>query len=162
MCYLNFIKGGRLNRERLINSIKTHEGKRNRAYRDSEGWLTIGYGHNLDDRPLTDDVVELILEHDVEDAIAETRRALPYFDSHDETRQEVIVEMVFNLGRTRFLGFVKMLAALERGDYKTAADEMLDSRWHRQVGIRAETLEERMRGGREFCVKRGGEEGAEM
>ena len=58
----------------------------------------------------------------------------------------VIVEMVFNPGRARLLGFVKMLTALERGDYSTAADEMLDSRWHRQVGKRAEEMAERMRG----------------
>jgi len=136
-----------LNRERLINSIKKHEGKRNRAYRDSEGRLTIGYGHNLDSKPLTDDVIELILAHDVTDALTGSRSALPYFDSLDTIRQEVIVEMVFNLGRARFLGFVKMLAALERGDYETAANEMLDSRWHMQVGIRAEQLAERLRGG---------------
>ena len=135
-----------MNKTRLINSIKNHEGKRCLPYCDSEGRLTIGYGHNLDEKPLTDDVLELLLKHDVEDAITQARRVLPYFDSLDENRQEVVVEMVFNLGLNGFKSFKKMLRALRRRDYATAAMEMLDSRWHEQVGERAEVLAERMRG----------------
>ena len=135
-----------MNKTRLINSIKQHEGKRSLPYRDSEGLFTIGYGHNLD-KPLADDVLELILRHDVEDAISGTRFALPYFDSFDEVRQEVVVEMVFNLGLSGFKSFKRMLFALRKGDFVTAAAEMLDSRWHEQVGRRAEELAEKMRDG---------------
>lgn len=134
-----------MNRERLLNSIKQHEGKRSLPYRDSEGKHTIGYGHNLD-KPLTDDVLELVLAHDVEEAIAEARGTLPYFDTLDDVRQEVVVEMVFNLGVKGFKSFKRMLRALRSRDYAAAAAEMLDSRWHTQVGVRAEDLAGRMRG----------------
>jgi len=137
-----------MNKTRLINSIKRHEGKRNLPYRDGEGKLTIGYGHNLENKPLPDDVLELLLRHDVEDAITGARAALPCFDSLDEVRQEVVVEMVFNLGLNGFKSFKRMLRALQDYNYAAAADEMLDSRWREQVGKRAETLAERMRGER--------------
>ena len=136
-----------MHKTRLINSIKQHEGKSNLPYRDSVGRLTIGYGHNLENKPLPDDVLELVLQHDVEDAITEARSALLYFDSLNASRQEVVVEMVFNLGLNGFKSFKKMLRALRNRDFTIAATEMLDSRWHEQVGDRAEELAERMRGG---------------
>ena len=58
----------------------------------------------------------------------------------DNVRQDVIIEMIFNLGLPRFLGFKKMIQALREDDYPQAAIEMLDSKWARQVGSRADTL----------------------
>jgi lysozyme len=54
--------------------------------------------------------------------------------------------MIFNIGYTRVLGFKKMLAAIKRDDYQTAAKEMLDSNWARQVGNRATKLAALMQG----------------
>jgi len=136
-----------MNYERLLNSIKNHEGKNNRLYRDAGGILTIGYGHNLETGELRDEAIELILQHDVEAAELAVRSVLPYFDELSALRRETLVEMVFNLGLSRFFGFKKMLAALEAGDYAAAAREMLDSKWARQVGKRARTLARQMRRG---------------
>lgn len=55
--------------------------------------------------------------------------------------------MHFNIGLARLKGFAKALAAIERGDYKTAAAEMLDSKWARQVGKRASELAKQMETG---------------
>ncbi|HPG40887.1 MAG TPA: glycoside hydrolase family protein [bacterium] len=136
-----------MNYDRLFCSIKKHEGKNNRMYRDGEGILTIGYGHNLETGELRDEAIELILQHDVEAAEQAVRSELPYFDELSDLRRETLVEMVFNLGLPRFLGFKKMLAALEVRDYAAAAREMLDSKWARQVGKRAKTLARQMRRG---------------
>jgi lysozyme len=60
----------------------------------------------------------------------------------------VLIEMVFNLGMPRLMGFKKMLSALERKDYEQAAKEMLNSRWSVQVGNRATTMAQMMRVGK--------------
>ena len=58
----------------------------------------------------------------------------------------VLVNMVFNLGRPRLSKFKNMLAAVNANDYHLAAEEMIDSKWYRQVGRRSEELVEIMRG----------------
>ncbi len=134
-----------MNMQNLIQSIKDHEGKRNTAYQDPLGIWTIGYGHNLEARPLSDAVLEHILAEDIETALRDIRSIIPAFDELDDTRRQVLVEMVFNLGKTRFTSFKRMLAAIYKKDFNTAANEMLNSKWHTQVGRRAEVLAERMR-----------------
>ena len=53
--------------------------------------------------------------------------------------------MAFNLGLTRLVKFKKMFAALNKGDYKLASEEGLDSRWAKQVYNRAKRLMNRLR-----------------
>ncbi|MCV6587566.1 MAG: hypothetical protein OIF57_00865 [Marinobacterium sp.] len=72
---------------------------------------------------------------------------IPIFTRLDAARQLVLANMAYNLGVPRLKGFRKMWRALEQGDYKLAAAEMLDSRWARQVGKRATELAEQRRAG---------------
>ena len=53
--------------------------------------------------------------------------------------------MMFNMGRPRLSKFVGMRKAIEEKDWSRAADEMIDSRWYKQVTNRAERLVQRMR-----------------
>ncbi len=62
-------------------------------------------------------------------------------------RREVIIEMVFNLGMTRFLGFKKLLDAIQKQDWERASSEMLNSKWAAQVKGRAVELAEMMKTG---------------
>lgn len=128
--------------------IKKHEGLRLTPYRCSSQKLTIGYGRNLQDNGITLEEAETMLQHDVSTAIKEAE-SLSFFASLNEPRQAVIVDMVFNLGLPRFGMFKKMIAAIEKQHWHAAADEMLNSRWARQVGKRAKTLSEMMRLGSE-------------
>ena len=64
-------------------------------------------------------------------------------DLPDEV-QQILVNMMFNMGRTRLSKFKKMHAGIVEGDWKTAAVEGRDSRWHKQVTNRAERLMERL------------------
>jgi len=130
----------------LRNSLIQHEAMRLSPYRDTEGKLTIGVGHNLDDKPISSRAALLILDDDIDDAVADLDNAFPWWRDLDNTRQNVLAEMSFNLGISRLKGFMKMWAALKINDYKGAADEMLDSKWARQVGKRANTLANMMRG----------------
>ena len=133
-----------------IDDFKEHlkwaEGVRNFPYEDSVGKLTIGVGRNLDDVGLSDEEVEHLLHNDAARAISDAR-CFAFWDSLSDIRQFVIADLCFNLGITRFRGFVKTIAALDAGDYETAANEMEDSRWYRQTGRRARKLVRIMRSG---------------
>lgn len=123
----------------LISSVKRHEGLRLKMYKCTAGKNTIGYGRNLDDVGISADEAELMLKHDLENAEIDAKR-FPVYEKLNQVRKDVLIEMVFNLGYSRLSGFKKMFAALERKDYDEAANQMLDSKWARDVGERARTL----------------------
>ncbi len=129
-----------MNLERLTERIKRHEGFVPRLYRDPLGVPTLGYGHNLY-IPITRTAAEVILRDDLLRAISDYH-LLPreVIANLSGEREEVLVEMIFNLGVKGVLEFRRMLEAIARGNYEVAAREMLDSRWARQVGRRARTL----------------------
>jgi lysozyme len=62
-------------------------------------------------------------------------------------RQDVIVNMAYNLGLAGLGKVSRMWSALGDGNYDLAATEMLNSKWARQVGNRAVELAEQMRRG---------------
>ncbi|MCH2037740.1 MAG: glycoside hydrolase family protein [Rickettsiales bacterium] len=127
--------------------LKRHEGLRLKPYKCTADKLTIGYGRNLDDVGITEKEADKLLDHDIDRSIDDTRALFPDFDELSEIRQAVLVNMMFNLGKTRLSKFVKMRDAIEDHDYNRAAKEMLDSKWADQVGNRAVELAELMRGG---------------
>jgi len=131
----------------LVSSVQQHEGCRLKPYRDTVGKLTIGWGRNLDDVGVTQAEADAMLAHDLDGVWREALAAWPWLRTQSGGRQAVIAEMAFNLGVPRLRGFHRMLGAMMQGHYGVAADEMLDSRWHQQVGARARTLAARMRRG---------------
>lgn len=136
-----------MNLARLYAQLEQDEGKRKRPYRCTAGKLSVGVGRNLDDRGLRDDEIELMLKNDVAESIGECRRLFRMFDSLNAVRQEVLVNMMFNLGFSRLSGFKKMHAALEEGNFVEASRQMLDSKWASDVGSRADRLAKAMRTG---------------
>lgn len=129
---------------------KDFEGLRLKVYTCTAGKLTIGYGRNLEDTGITEAEASMMFEHDFVTAEASARVLLKSlgkdWETFPEQRLYVLTDMIFNMGYTRVLGFKKMLAAIKKDDYKTAAKEMLDSNWARQVGNRATKLAALMRG----------------
>lgn len=123
--------------------IKRHEGLRLKPYKDTEGILTIGYGHNLEEG-IPKEVALMLFEHKMNQVYSECLM-FDWYRLLNHARQAVIENMLFNLGLTRFRGFKKMIKALEERDYDKAAIEMMDSKWSRQVGDRAVELAEMMR-----------------
>jgi lysozyme len=136
-----------MNIPKLREMLALHEGVILKPYLCTAGKTTIGIGRNLDDVGITREEADMMLDHDIDRCIAELDRSVPRWRTHNEVRQNVLIELVFNLGISRFLGFRRMLAALAASDYATAAKEMKDSRWYTQVGKRAVTLCEMMRTG---------------
>lgn len=132
-------------RKKLTELIKRHEGYRQFAYRDTVGKLTIGIGRNIDDRGISEDESEYMLNNDIDICMSDLSRNIPGFNELPETVQIVLVDMCFNLGIVRLMKFKKTLLYIHEGLYYKAADEMLDSSWARQVGTRATELSEMMR-----------------
>jgi lysozyme len=137
----------------LINQIKRHEGKNSKGtrhfpYRCPAGKLTIGYGRNVEDNGITEGEAMAMLRTDILITEAELKANFPWVNNLDDIRREVLINMCFNIGISRLKGFKKMLAACEIGDFETAAAEMKNSTWYRQVGNRAVELVAQMRTGK--------------
>ena len=136
-----------MDKQRLFQQLRLHEGVEQFPYRCTAGYLTIGVGRNIEERGLSDDEIDFMLDNDISIVINELGDSYDWFFDLSEVRQRVIADMVFNLGLPRFSKFKNMIAALEDGDYEEAANQMMDSRWAEQVGLRASRLAEMMETG---------------
>jgi lysozyme len=129
--------------DQAVTQLRRDEGRRPRAYQDTRGVWTVGYGHNLSTGLLTEAAMLQILRDDLQ-AVQAPCRALPVWAHLSPPRQGVLLNMAFNLGMAGLRRFERMLAALDVRDYPAAAREMLDSDWARQVGTRADRLSRQM------------------
>src|SRR5690348_16461408 len=118
-----------MSRAQIRAQLFEDEGLRLKPYTDTVGKITIGVGRNLTDRGISRDEAMAMLEHDIDEAEAWLLRQCPWALPLDPPRYAVLVNMRFNLGPSRFLGFARMLTAVQVGDYARAADEMIESRW---------------------------------
>lgn len=125
-----------------------HEGLRLKPYRDTRNKLTIGIGRNLEDAGITREEALMLLDNDIARVRREVERAFPWFSRLNPARKDVVLNMAFNLGLSRFRRFRKTIAAIKARDWEQAAREMLTSLWARQVGRRARELAEIMRRGK--------------
>lgn len=136
-----------MNYTALKDQLIAHEGLRLKPYADTVGKLTIGVGRNLDDAGISTHEAMILLEHDIEAVEHDLDQRLPWWRGLTEARQLVLADMCFNLGIARLQGFRNTLAAIQAGDYESAADGMLASKWAEQVGKRAHRLAKMMRDG---------------
>ena len=132
--------------EELKEKIKIHEGFRNYVYLDSLGKATIGWGHLCRDDENWDikksyDIEELkeCFNKDFEIALTGAELLIGSIKIKKKAK-EVIIEMVFQLGKTGVSKFKNMWKALKKKDYKKASFEMLDSKWAKQTPNRANEL----------------------
>lgn len=126
--------------------IKKDEGLRLRIYKCSQGKLTIGYGFNLSDNPISTHVAEMLFNDQFnKNLIPAMQFAGDVWNVLSEVRQAVILNMCYQLGPEKLFGFKRMRAALLELDYDACADEMLDSLWATQTPKRATRLAAEMR-----------------
>lgn len=153
---------------KLTNFIKRHEGYRSLPYLDTVGKWTWGYGRNIDDVPFTGDEVkalfntlkialdnsddetkELIekaileaadesLENDLSYATSACQRVFNDFEIYTNNRRISLISIMFNLGNYKFLGFKKMITAVRGREWRTAHDELLDSKRAKQLPKRSQ------------------------
>jgi len=136
-----------MNIEALREQLKTDEGVKYEIYKDHLGYPTFGIGHLItegdpehgepDGTEINEDRVNEVFETDVATFIDEAKILFPDLDDLPEVAQQVIVNMAFNMGRPRLSKFKNFIAGVNDRDWVRAAEEMMDSRWAVQVGIRA-------------------------
>jgi lysozyme len=131
----------------LINLLIKHEGMKLKSYKCPAGKLTIGVGRNVEDLGITEEEALYLLRNDINRVNEELRDNFPWFKDLDPVRQDVLINLCFNIGLTKLFGFKKMLAALRDGNYEEAAIQMEDSAWRVQTGRRAHELIEMMKTG---------------
>ena len=145
-----------MNIDQLRDTLKIDEGVKYEIYNDHLGYPTFGIGHLVVESdeehgkpvgtPVSEDRVNSVFEKDVAIMIDEAKKIFPNLDELPEEAQQVIVNMTFNMGRPRLSQFKKFIAGVNAGDWNKAAVEMMDSRWAKQVGARAERLRDRIKG----------------
>ena len=142
-----------MNLERLMESVKKHEGYRNKVYLDTLGKRTVGVGHLCvedfwdDDKEYEEKFLMEILADDLQNAIKGARELKEEHSCTDidEIAQEILVEMVFQLGKNGVSKFRNMWKALAEKNYIGASFEMLDSKWAKQTPNRAKSMAELMK-----------------
>jgi GH24 family phage-related lysozyme (muramidase) len=130
--------------------LKEDEGEVLKVYNDHLGYLTFGIGHLITQKdpeaewpigePVSEERVKECFDKDVETSITEIKFMVKDFDDKPDIVQEVLVNMLFNLGYHRLSAFKKFLKAIKKNDWNEAAKEGRDSRWYTQVTMRAERL----------------------
>ena len=141
--------------EKLREEIKYDEGSVNKIYLDHLGLATFGIGHLVTEwdeeygwevgTPVSEDRCNEVFDSDIQVVLSDCEHLYPDFNELPEEVQRIIANMMFNMGRPRLSKFKGMKAGVDARDWQKAADEMVDSRWYRQVTNRAERLVERMR-----------------
>ena len=141
--------------EQIKEDLVRHEGYVTEIYLCSENYPTFGIGHMVTETdmeytwpvgtPVTDERILQVFHDDCQIAVEDAEKLVDNLYDHPDDVIRVLVNMVFNLGRPRLSKFKNMLAAVEAKDYVKSAEEMIDSKWYRQVGRRSEELVEIMK-----------------
>lgn len=141
--------------QRLQEELEYDEGVKYEIYLDHLGLPTFGIGHLVtEDDPehgedvgteVSEDRVAEAFEQDIQTTLSECLVLYPDFEDLPEEAQLIIANMMFNMGRPRLSQFKGMKRGVDARDWNAAADEMVDSKWYRQVTNRADRLVERMR-----------------
>lgn len=127
----------------------SHEEKRSKPYDDKtgktlktgdiiQGKITIGVGRNIQDLGLSEDEIDYLLTNDINRVIKRLTKLFPQFDTFPKEVKLVLIDMMFNLGATRFRQFKNMIKAVKNKDWTKMRYEIENSRWCRQLPYRCQ------------------------
>ena len=141
--------------DKLREQLKIDEGCVYELYNDHLGYATFGIGHLVTESDpengfdigteVSESRVVEAFEQDVQTVLSDCAILYPDFDELPEEAQQIIANMMFNMGRPRLSKFKGMKRGVDARDWNAAADEMVDSGWYKQVTNRADRLVQRMR-----------------
>lgn len=98
---------------------------------------------------ITKEEAIMLLNNDIYQADADLRAKVKWYDGAPEELKSVLINMTFNMGignsKKGLLSFRNTLWYMGAGEYEKAAENMLKSKWARQVKGRATRLAERVR-----------------
>lgn len=125
---------------KLKQQLFRQEGYRQFPYTDTTGHVTIGIGRNLTNVGIRLDEAEYLLGNDLYFLEKELIASCPAYEQLDDIRQQVLLNMAFNMGISALMQFRVCLNCVSERNYKQAAAAMLDSEWAKQVPNRAHEL----------------------
>ena len=141
--------------EKLREQLEIDEGVVHEIYLDHLGYPTFGIGHLVreTDPEAGWDVGTAVdearcikaFESDIESVLSDCYKLYEDFDDLPEEAQQIIANMMFNLGYPRLSKFKNMKRCVDERDWIGAGEEMMDSRWYQQVPNRAGRLVNRMK-----------------
>jgi lysozyme len=117
----------------LEKDFVSDEGKRRRGYRCPAGFWTIGIGHNTEGKDLSDRAIRVMFEDDVADAVTDLDAIWIGWRGLSENRKHALINLSFQLGQSRFLGFPNFWAAMRAHNFGKAAAELRNSLWYGQT-----------------------------
>jgi len=119
--------------KKLEQYLIKHEGIRYKPYLCPAGKLTIGVGRNIEDNGLTKDEIMYLLKNDIERCEKELKKIFTDFDNLPENVKIVLIDMIFNLGETRFKKFEELIKAVKKRNWDRAIIEIKNSKRCRQL-----------------------------
>jgi len=141
--------------EKLRDQLRIDEGCVNSVYLDHLNIPSCAIGHMITEwdeeygKPvgttISDNRVNELFDKDVQVTIDECKILFDDFDELPEEAQQIIGNLMFNMGRPRLSKFFKFREAVRNRDWMKASQEMKQSRWYNQVTARAERLIDRMK-----------------
>lgn len=126
--------------KKLRSELESEEKFESSVYQDHLGYWTIGIGRMVDKRlggGITYEEALYLLENNIKSELAGLRKALPWFDGLSDARQRALVNMAFQMGLDRLLGFKTTLGLMKAGRFEEAAQQALKSKWAQQTPERA-------------------------
>jgi len=144
-----------MNIDKLRKELEIDEGVKYEVYLDHLGYPTFGIGHRITKydpergvsvgREISNERVQEAFENDIDMVLSDCKKLYIEFKYLPEEVQLIIANMMFNMGYTRLSKFKNMKRGVDKRDWNAAADEMVDSKWYKQVTNRANRLVKRMR-----------------
>lgn len=130
----------------FVSEITEDEGRRKQLYFDTAmpPRASIGVGRNLTDVGLSADEVDLLLRNDIDRAATGLDGRVTWWRALPNFAQRVMLNLAFNMGIGKLMGFPHFLAAMERQDWDAAKMELRSSLWYHQVGERGPRMLQRL------------------
>ena len=136
--------GGSADDKFAKDMIKVHEGLRLDKYMDSRGFPTIGYGHLIEEGETMPDRISQQKADELFDKDYDHHKAaamkIPGYDKASGMQKAALIDLTFNMGPAWASGFPAFKKAFAAGNYEQAGNELVDSAWYGQVGRRAPTI----------------------
>jgi len=139
-----------MNLLQLQHDLKRDEDVKYEIYLDNLGYPTLGVGHLIRPKdpefgkpvgtPVSETAVNQYFLKDLYVAIQDCENLFPNLKNLPEVAQHVLINMTFNMGKTRFSKFKNMRAAVANQDWRQVAIEMRNSLWYKQVKSRSKRL----------------------